>query len=172
MADEKGKGFLSRRFCFFYLPQRKAHQVHEANTLLPEKGLFVRKGIVWSSWCLWGQEDFIYFIFGLLRWFGPKTCQGVLKGQKYPQYCWEFHEQVWEALSGTTSEKRGVPSRTEGEIILEMLWRLQMPWNIGFGESQPHSGRSESVSGVSPEFFRDFFRKVPAVLGVCLKGQT
>ena len=26
--------------------------------------------------------------------------------------------------------------------------------------------RSESVSGVFPEFFRNFFRKVPAVLGV------
>ena len=32
-----------------------------------------------------------------------------------------------EALSGTTSEKRGVPSRTGGEIILEMLWKPQMP---------------------------------------------
>ena len=29
--------------------------------------------------------------------------------QKWPQYCWEFHDQLWEALSGTTSEeKRGV----------------------------------------------------------------
>ena len=32
-----------------------------------------------------------------------------------------------EALSGTTSEKRSVPSRTGGERILEMLWSLQMP---------------------------------------------
>ena len=37
------------------------------------------------------------------------------KGQKYPQYCWEFHDRLWEALSGTTSEKRSVPSRTGGE---------------------------------------------------------
>ena len=34
--------------------------------------------------------------------------------RKYPQYCWEFHDQLWEALSGTTSEKRGAPSRTGG----------------------------------------------------------
>ena len=34
--------------------------------------------------------------------------------QKCPQYCREFHDRLWEALSGTTSEKRGVPSRTGG----------------------------------------------------------
>ena len=51
--------------------------------------------------------------------------------QKYPQYCQEFHDQLWEALSGTTSEKRGVPSRTGGERILETLWKPQMPWIIG-----------------------------------------
>ena len=34
--------------------------------------------------------------------------------QKYPQYCWEFHDQHWEALSGIISKKRGVPSRTGG----------------------------------------------------------
>ena len=32
------------------------------------------------------------------------------KVQRYPQYCWEFHDRLWEALSGTTSEKRGVPN--------------------------------------------------------------
>ena len=48
----------------------------------------------------------------------------------------EFHDQLWEALSGTTFAKRGVPSRTKRERILEMLWRLQMPWIIGFGGSQ------------------------------------
>ena len=31
-----------------------------------------------------------------------------------------------EALSGTTSEKRGVPSRVEVERILEMIWRRQV----------------------------------------------
>ena len=82
-------------------------------------------------------------------------------GQKYPQYCWEFHDQLWEALSGTTSEKRSAPSRTGGEIILEMLWKPQMPWIIGFGASQPYSRREfqetlwerfRGLSGVFPEF--------------------
>ena len=36
------------------------------------------------------------------------------KDQKCPQYCWGFHDRLWEALSGTTSEKRGAPSRTGG----------------------------------------------------------
>ena len=61
------------------------------------------------------------------------TLQGIF--QKCPQYCWEFHDRLWEALSGTTSEKRSVPSRTGGETILEMLWSLQMPWIIVFGGS-------------------------------------
>ena len=91
--------------------------------------------------------------------------------QKYPQYCWEFHDQLWEALSRTNSEKRGVPSRTGGERILETLWKPQMPWIIGFGTSQPYSRGEfqetlwERFRGL-PEFFRNFFRKVPAVLGV------
>ena len=81
--------------------------------------------------------------------------------QKYPQYCWEFHDQLWEALSGTTSEKRSAPSRTGGEIILEMLWKPQMPWIIRFGASQPYSWREfqetlwerfRGLSGVFPEF--------------------
>ena len=51
-----------------------------------------------------------------------------------------------------------------------MLWKSQMPSIIGFGaSSRTREGnsrkRSESVSGVFPEFFRNFFRKVPAVLG-------
>ena len=81
--------------------------------------------------------------------------------QKCPQYCWEFHDQLWEALSGTNSEKRGVPSRTGGEIILEMLWKPQMPWIIGLGASQPYSRgvfqetlweRFRGLSGNFPEF--------------------
>ena len=84
----------------------------------------------------------------------------------------------WPALRGPLRnhfwKKRGVPSRTEGERILEVLWKPQMPWLIGLGGSQPYSRernsrkRSESVSGVFPELFRNFFRKVPAVLGVWL----
>ena len=81
--------------------------------------------------------------------------------------CWEFHDQLCGALSGTTSEKISVPSRIEGERILEVLWRRQMPSIIGFGGAQPYSRgefqeSSESVAGVFPEFFRNFFRKVPA----------
>ena len=98
----------------------------------------------------------------------------ISETQKYPQYCWEFHDRLWEALSGSTSEKRSVPSRTGGERILEMLWKPQMIWIIGFGGSQPYSWgefqetlweRFRGLSGVFPEFFRNFFRKVPAVLG-------
>ena len=63
--------------------------------------------------------------------------------------------------SGTISEKRGVPSRTEGETILEMLWKPQMPWIIGLGASQPYSRaefqetlweRFRGLSGIFPEF--------------------
>ena len=70
--------------------------------------------------------------------------------QKCPQCCLEFHDRLWEALSGTTSEKRSVPSRTGGERILEMLWSLQMPWIIGLGGSQPFSfGLVPSLRGTS-----------------------
>ena len=78
--------------------------------------------------------------------------------QKYSQYCSEFHDQLWEALSGTV---RGVPSCTRGERILEMLWSLQMPWIIGFGGSQPYSRgefqeklweRFRGLPGIFPEF--------------------
>ena len=96
-------------------------------------------------------------VFGVFFFF-----RGLL--QKYPQYCWEFHGRLWEALSGTTSEKRSVPSRTGGggERIPEMLWSLQVPWAIGFVGSQPYS-RGEfqeklwehfrGLSGIFPEFF-------------------
>ena len=56
-----------------------------------------------------------------------------------PSDCWEFHDQLWEVLSGTTSEKRSVLSRNGGERILEMLWKPQMPWIMGLGVSQPYS---------------------------------
>ena len=42
-------------------------------------------------------------------------------------------------LSGTTLEKRGVPSCTEEERILGLLWTLHMPWIVGLGGSQPYS---------------------------------
>ena len=65
---------------------------------------------------------------------------GRAKHQVYSQHCREFHDQLWEALSGTTSEKRGVPSRTGGgDKSGLMLWSLQRPWFIGLGGSQPYS---------------------------------
>ena len=80
--------------------------------------------------------------------------------QEYPQYCWEFHDRLWEALSGTTSEKRSVPSRTGGERILEMLWSLQMPWIIGFGGSQPYS------RGEFQETLWERFRGLSGIFGI------
>ena len=62
-------------------------------------------------------------------------------------------------------KKRGVPSRTAGQIILEMLWKPQMPWGLGYpsrtleGNSRK---RSESVSGVFPEFFKEFLPENPS----------
>ena len=58
-------------------------------------------------------------------------------------------------------KKRGVPSRTGGERILETLWKPQMPWIIGLGASQPYSAvefqetlweRFRGLSGIFPEF--------------------
>ena len=45
--------------------------------------------------------------------------------QEYPQYCWEFHDQLWEALSGTNSEKRGVPSLLGGREFWKRSGSLQ-----------------------------------------------
>ena len=98
----------------------------------------------------------------------PLECQPMLSNidfnvvcQKCPQYSWELHDQLWEALSGTTSKKRGVPGRTGGERILEMLWKPQMPRIIGLGRSQPYSRgefqetlweRFRGLSGIFPEY--------------------
>ena len=43
--------------------------------------------------------------------YGPFACT---LGQKYLHCCREFHDQLSSSLSGAFSEKRGVPSRTEG----------------------------------------------------------
>ena len=100
---------------------------------------------------------------------GLKMCEcWMLSADERPncqlstQYCWVFHDQLWEALSGTISGKRGVPGRTGGERILEMLWEPQMPWIIGLWASQPYSRgefqetlweRFRGLSGIHPEFF-------------------
>ena len=86
------------------------------------------------------------------------SLQTLWEFQKYPQYCWEFHDPLWEALSGTISGKRAVPGQ---ERILEMLWKPQMPWIIGLGGSQPYARdefqetsweRFQGLSGVFLEF--------------------
>ena len=76
----------------------------------------------------------------------PAQVFNLPKFQKYPQYCWEFHDRLWEALSGPYW----------GERILEMLWSLQMPLIIGLGRSQPYSrgmrafpGSFRNFSGIS-----------------------
>ena len=66
--------------------------------------------------------------------------------------------------------KKNVPSRTGGRQFWKCsgaskcleLQCLGDPSRTLEGNSRK---RSESVSGVFPEFFRNFFRKVPAVLG-------
>ena len=57
-------------------------------------------------------------------------------------------------------KKKGAPSRTEGERILEMqLGVLSRTLEGNFWKN------SESVSGIFPENFQNFLRKVPAVTG-------
>ena len=54
--------------------------------------------------------------------------------------------------------------KRSGSLKCSELWGLGHPSRTLEGNSRK---RSESISGVFPEFFRNFFRKVPAVLGVC-----
>ena len=80
----------------------------------------------------------------------------------------------WPALRGPLRNhfcKKRRPQPYWGGTILEMLWKPQMPWIIGLGASQPYSRREfqeklwerfRRLSGIFP----NFFRKVPAVLGV------
>ena len=80
-----------------------------------------------------------------------KICSVI---QKHPQYSMSSSERP-SAEPILKKKKRGVPSRTEGEIILEMLWKPQMPGNA-----------LRAFPGSFQNFFRNFFRKVPAVLRV------
>ena len=71
---------------------------------------------------------------GSIREFGGYTRQSgsqlscMVETQKYPQYCWELQDNSSERLSPEPLlKKRGVPSHTGGETILEMLWKLHMP---------------------------------------------
>ena len=84
-------------------------------------------------------------------------------------------QQSWNFLVIECSEFFHHPavSKPKSARILEMLWKPQMSWIIGFGGSSRtlevnSKKRSESVSGVFPGFFqkKKFLRKVPAVLRV------
>ena len=92
---------------------------------------------------------FVFFFF-----FRSPAAEGI---QKYPQHCWEFQDQLWEALSGTTSKKRvASPAVLRGKEFWKYSGSTQMPWIIGLGGSQPYSRaefprkRSESISGEIP----------------------
>ena len=70
-----------------------------------------------------------------------------------------------ETLSGTTSEKGGVPSRTEAGNALEASNALNYgAWGIPAVLSRGNSGNALRAF---PGSFRNFFWKVPAVFRVC-----
>ena len=83
--------------------------------------------------------------------------------QKYPQYCWEFHDNSSERPSPEPLLKKEASPAVlgGGERILESLWKPQMPWIIGLGASQPYSRgkfqetlweRFWGLSGIFPAF--------------------
>ena len=90
----------------------------------------------------------------------------------YPQYCWEFHDNSSESPSPESIlKKEASPAVLGGREFWKRSGSLKCLELQGLGHpSRTLKGnsrkRSESVSGVFPEFFRNFFRKVPAVLGV------
>ena len=109
---------------------------------------------------------------------GDTVCETLfakprLLAQKYPQYCWELHDDSSERpLFRTISEKRGIPGRTEGVRILDSCsGSLKCLELEGLGDSsrarkKNSRKRSESVSGPRirglSEKFPEFF---PEVLG-------
>ena len=75
----------------------------------------------------------------------------------------KFHDQLWEALSETTSEKRDVPSRAEGERFFPGNDALEAsnalnPWAWGVP-----AVLSKEIPGNA---LREFLWEVPAVLGI------
>ena len=120
------------------------------------------------SYTLWIEllMEGISLIFGSENLLKLRTFRGL--NRVCPQYCWKFHGRLWEALSGTTSEKRGVPSRTGGEensgnaleasdALNYRVWRIPAVLSTGI---------PGNALRAFPGSFRNFFRKVPAVLGV------
>ena len=42
--------------------------------------------------------------------------------QRCPQYCWEFHDQLWLFHGGGPSKKGNGTNRTGGSTILKLIW--------------------------------------------------
>ena len=70
-------------------------------------------------------------------------------------------------------KKEAPPAVLGGEIILQMLWKPQMPWIIGLGGSQPYSRREfqetlwerfRGLSGVFPEFLPESASRTGAMI--------
>ena len=92
--------------------------------------------------------------------------------ERCPQHCWEFHDRLWEALSGTISEKKKCPQPYWGgdnsgnalEASNALNYRV---WGIPAVLSTGIPGNAlRAFPGSFRKFFRNFCRKVPAVLGV------
>ena len=86
-----------------------------------------------------------------------------LQDQKYPQYCWEFHDQPERPSPEPLLKKRrpqpywgGDNSGNALEASNALNYRA---WGIPAVLSTEFRKSSESVSGVFPEFFRNFFGK-------------
>ena len=108
--------------------------------------------------------------FKIIRYIYSLITVSLRDGQKYPQYCWEFHERLSEALSGTTSEKRSVPRGTgEGDnsgnalepsnVFNYRVWGIPAVLSSGIPE------KALRAFPGSFRIFRNFFLKVQAVLG-------
>ena len=99
-----------------------------------------------------------------------------LRTQECPQYCWEFHDNSSERASPEPILKReAFPAALGGENSGNALEASNaLNYRVWGHPSRTLEGnsrkRSESVSGVFPEFFQKFFREVPAVLGVWPKN--
>ena len=76
-----------------------------------------------------------------------------------PQYCQEFHDQLWLFHEGCPSKKGKGTNRTGGSTILKLIWGANLLYFPGFGDLQPYETWkfrvcSESVSRVFPDLFR------------------
>ena len=84
--------------------------------------------------------------------------------QRCPQYCYEFHDQLWLFHEGGPSKKGKGTNRTGGSTILKLIRGGSLLYFSGFRRLQPYETWkfricSESVSGVFPDLFRISLRK-------------